>query len=141
MWADWDHYGDGFALRCLNGWPIASQGKNLNQKCLGSILKIITPPPPPATSSNENVEWILCMRWLQSLLRTVGSNDEVETGCNLFLDARLTSGKLESSVHVLKIGYVATRGEENSVSKQTTTHALKLTRAHGPEGHMVQRIQ
>ena len=36
------------------------------------------------------------MRWLWGLSRACGCSDKVEAGCVLFLDARLTTGKLES---------------------------------------------
>ena len=61
--------------------------------------------PSTSTSVAEKIERRPCVRWLQSLVRTVGSADEVETGCALFLDARLTSGKLESRVHLLWLAH------------------------------------
>ena len=79
------------------------------------------------TSSNENAEWTLCMRWLQSLVRTVGSADEIETGCDLFLDARLTTGKLESSVHVLWPAHTTRRRSTPLVPAQTSAAELKTS--------------
>ena len=41
------------------------------------------------------------LRWLQSLARTTGSSDETETGQDLFLNARTTSGQLGLRGYVL----------------------------------------
>ena len=47
-----DHYGDGFALGCLDGWPVAMHGQKslVNQKWTESIIKTVIPPSPGVLS-------------------------------------------------------------------------------------------
>ena len=49
------------------------------------------------------------MRWLWGLSRACGCSDKVEIGCVLFLDARLTTGKLESRRSLLWLAHATSR--------------------------------